>query len=91
MRSIETVKGQTLMDLAIQEYGSFEAVFLILEDNPHIAGLNDFPQGYLVDGFCDFDLAHPIKPGVKIYIREDSELTIPSVLRQINGQKIISE
>lgn len=91
MRSIKTVKGQTIMDLAIQEYGNFEATFLILEDNPHLAGLNDFPQGHFVDDFCDFDFAHPIKPNVEINIREDSELTIPSVLRQINGQIIISE
>lgn len=27
-------KGQGVIDLAIQEYGNIEAVFLVLEDNP---------------------------------------------------------
>ena len=33
MRSVSVFEGQTIYDIAIQEYGCFEAVFLLLEDN----------------------------------------------------------
>lgn len=91
MRTIKTVKGQTLMDIAIQEHGNFQAVFELLKDNPHLSGLNDYPAGQMVDDFCDFDFAHPIKAGVVINIREESEFSNPGVLRQLNNQKIVSE
>jgi len=91
MRTIKTVKGQTLMDLAIQEYGNLEAAFQILEDNPRLAGLNDYPVGQLVDDFCDFDFSHPIKPGVEVFINEDSDLVNQGVLKKLSGKTIISE
>jgi hypothetical protein len=91
MHTIDTVKGQTLMDIAIQEYGNIAAMFIILEDNPHLAGMNKYEAGQLVDPFCDFDIGHPIKEGISINIRKDSDLENLAVLRELNGQIIISE
>ena len=79
------------MDLAVQEYGNFEAFLTILEDNPNLSGLNDYPAGQMIDDFCDFDIAHPIKPGIEIKIREDSDLINQGIIRKLNGQEVISE
>lgn len=85
MRPIETIKGQTLTDIAIQEYGNYEAVFEIIENNPQLAGSNDFPDSYLVDEIYDIDIAHAIKPGVKIFINDDSPLMRNDVKKELKG------
>lgn len=33
MKSIKAAEGQTIYDIAIKEYGCFEGVFLVCEDN----------------------------------------------------------
>ena len=38
-------EGQNIIDIAIQEYGSFEAVFQLLEDNPNLENMNVFLEG----------------------------------------------
>jgi hypothetical protein len=40
-----TEKGQSAIDLAIQEYGTAEAVFLVLEDNPALSLLDNVEPG----------------------------------------------
>lgn len=34
------MRGQTLLDMAIQEYGGIDGVFLLLGDNPQVSGLS---------------------------------------------------
>ncbi len=48
MRTIETVNGQSIYDIAVQEYGNVEASFLIVEDN----GLDDI----------DLSASLPVRP-----------------------------
>ncbi|WP_338813661.1 hypothetical protein V9L05_20015 [Bernardetia sp. Wsw4-3y2] len=38
-------EGQNIIDIAIQEYGSFEAVFQLLLDNPNLENMNVFLEG----------------------------------------------
>lgn len=59
MKEIRTVWGQTLYDLAIQEYGHTDGIFLLLEDNPGV--VNDF--------------ADVPEPGTKVLIRDVPELS----------------
>ncbi len=42
MKVIKVEEGQNIIDIAIQEYGSFEAVFQLLEGNPNLENLNVF-------------------------------------------------
>lgn len=44
MKSVEVRKGQTPMDIALQEYGHIEGLEYILFDNPNIE-LTDVSQG----------------------------------------------
>jgi hypothetical protein len=43
-----TELGQGVIDLAIQEYGTAEAVFLVLEDNPILNLLDNVAAGTVV-------------------------------------------
>ncbi|OJV30444.1 MAG: hypothetical protein BGO32_08605 [Bacteroidetes bacterium 37-13] len=53
MKEVILLTGQTLYDLAIQEYGHTDGIFLILEDNPGV--VNDF--------------ADVPQPGTKVLVR----------------------
>lgn len=54
MGLVKLAYGQTLYDLAIQEYGHTDGIFLLLEDNPGV--VNDF--------------ADVPQPGTPLLIRE---------------------
>lgn len=42
--NIKTRYGQTLIDLALQYYGCYEGLFILLEDNPTINSIDEVPQ-----------------------------------------------
>lgn len=45
MKEVILLTGQTVYDLAVQEYGHTDGVFLLLEDNPELIGeWGDVPQ-----------------------------------------------
>ena len=69
MRQIITVKGQTLFDIAVQEYGNAEAVFQIIQDN-NLDNMNELPSGYTMPVEADLDIAHPLKEGLVIVIQD---------------------
>lgn len=77
MRQILTKKGQTVFDIAVQEYGNVEAVFLVLSDND-LRGKNELPSGYNMPWEADFDISYPIREGVTLNIQDyiDIENTI---------------
>jgi hypothetical protein len=41
MRVIKVIEDQTLLDVAVQEYGNSEGVFWLVEDNPNLNGITD--------------------------------------------------
>lgn len=41
MKQIQTTLGQSLLDIAIQEYGAVEGVFALVIDNDYIGDLSD--------------------------------------------------
>ncbi len=90
MRTIRTLKGQTISDIAIQEYGNIEAVMELLDNNPHLVGMNDYTSLDIVDSFCHFNISIPIRENVKLYINESSHLMNRKVLKELNGKKIHS-
>lgn len=88
MRQILTVKGQTIFDLAVQEYGNMEAAFQILTDNPHLSGLNDFPVGYVKTADMEFDVAYPIRDGITINLQDTLDIESTVVKKELD--KVIS-
>lgn len=41
MQTIKVKHNQSLADIAIQEYGKIEGLFLLVEDNPNLNGVTD--------------------------------------------------
>ena len=89
MKTINSIKGQTVSDIAIQEYGNISAIFKLIEDNPQLAGQNVFPIGYVVDVNADFDLSYPIIAGTEINITENYTLSKPNIVKQLDT--VVSE
>lgn len=73
MRQILTVKGQTLSDIAVQEYGNVEGVFQLIADN-NLAGMNELPSGYVMPSEASYDISHPLKEGLRINIQDFIEI-----------------
>ena len=49
MKSIKAHARQTLFDISIQEFGSVEAAFEILQNNPALEGITvDLPEGMIL-------------------------------------------
>lgn len=67
-----------------------EAITELLDNNPQLAAMNDYPPASLVDAFCNFDIAMPIIAGTNIYINDESKLMNKKILRELNGKQIIS-
>lgn len=84
MRTIKSLKNQTIWDVAIQYYGSAEAVNELLELNPQLQ--NDLSSvinsGYIVDSTM-FYIELPLKEGSSIKIDEDSFWVRRDVLKEI--------
>lgn len=84
MRIIKSLKNQTIWDVAIQYYGTAEAVSELLELNPQLQ--NDLSSvinsGYIVDSTM-FYIELPLKEGSSIKINEDSFWVRRDVLKEI--------
>jgi hypothetical protein len=83
MRQIITISDQTIFDLALQAYGNMESAFQILEDNPQLAGMNDFPDGYVMGEEADFDISYPIKAGLTLNIQDYIEIENNTIAKQL--------
>lgn len=73
MKKITVKPNQTVYDIAVEQYGTCEAVGKIMADNPELANADD--------GFC-FDLA--LKAGGTLLIDTDSRLMKKNILREID-------
>lgn len=67
MKTVKTIKNQTLWDIALQEYGTDTAAFQVLKDNPHLRNqISGLPQPAGVD----FNFGLPIAENTVISLRE---------------------
>lgn len=90
MKEIKTVPGQTLTDIAIQEYGNAGAVFEIIDNNPAL--LNDFGDDEpLIEDITLLDVAYPLRKDQTVLIDTGSELINKTKLKELDGRIIISE
>ena len=76
--NIEVKEGQTIIDLAVQLYGTAEAVARLLSLNPQLTD-NDF----------DFDISESLTPGS--FINYDEQDPDKRTLKELDGKLIISE
>lgn len=89
MRTIISVKNQTVFDIAVQHYGNVDLFDKIIVDNPHL--VNDYSEasaaGVSVD-YNEFDLSWPLQEGLRISI--DPSYANNVVLRELKGVDIVS-
>ena len=79
MKTVITIDGQTIYDLAVQHYGNMEAIAEILELNPDIR--ND-AKGVNAD-LSEFWLDLPIAAGTVLTIDDSSYLQRKNITREI--------
>ena len=70
--------NQTLIDIAVQEYGNAEAVDILIEDNP----------GLIADS-VEFELTDDVD-ATGLVIREEDDLKDKKVLKELDGKIIVS-
>ncbi len=75
MKKVTVKPNQTIYDIAVEQYGTCEAVSKIMSDNPELANTDD--------GFR-FDLA--LKAGGTLLIDADSRLMKKNILREIDKE-----
>lgn len=82
MKQIETVKDQTLLDLALQHYGTAEAVGEILANNP---ALRNDPATVVAEGHAlgSFYPDIRLKEGQTVQIDDTSLLMRKTVVKKI--------
>lgn len=91
MRTIVTVKNQTIFDIAVQEYGNAAAWEEIIADNPGLK--NDYSSALEAGIFYypdELDLAFPLQEGSKLLINEESILVNSNNLREMGSAPVIS-
>lgn len=91
MKIVQTVKNQTIFDIAVQEYGNAAAWEEILNLNPGLK--NDYSSALAAQILYypeEFDLAFPIMEGTKVFIETESDLANAKYLREIASKVVIS-
>lgn len=84
----ETVKpNQTILDLAVQHYGTCEAIGQILSDNPDIRNDKNALTALGIDYLAGMDFYPdvPVETGFALMVDTDSKLIKTSVIREINN------
>lgn len=88
METITVKPNQTIYDLAVKHYGTCEAVYDILQNNPALrndkTALAALGIDYLSDVSFYFDL--PVEPGFVLQMNTDSRLIKNSVIKEINNE-----
>lgn len=86
MKTIRVKPNQTLYDIAIENYGTCEAISEILKKNPHIC--NDKTSlaalGIETTGKVDFYLDAALQVDQELHIDTDKKTILNSVIREIN-------
>lgn len=73
IKEVATHKGQTLTDIALQEYGNAQSVFEIVTLNFGL--LNDFgDEEQTVEDVTRLDIAYPLRAGQLVKVDTESTL-----------------
>lgn len=85
MTKIEVKPNQTIFDIALEQYGTCEAVSEMLRNNPEITNADAAKVALGIDPVKDrsFYLDLSVRPGLKVAIDPDSRLMRKNVTREI--------
>ena len=88
MKKISVKRNQTIFDIAIEQYGTAEAVEEIISNNPDLKNDSGALVAMGIDPLYDngfyFDVA--IMPGTTVKIDTNSRLIRSNTIREINNE-----
>lgn len=88
MKTVKVEPNQTVFDLAVQHYGTAEAVQKLLDDNPDIANDASALIALGVDTIANpaFRLDVAVQPGFVLKIDESSRLIDSRIIQKITNE-----
>lgn len=93
MKTVTVKPNQTIFDIAVEQYGTCEAIAEIMSNNPGIrndkAALSALGIDYLSD--TDFYADVTVEPGFQFLVNTDSRLIKTNVIKEINTDVTTSE
>lgn len=88
MKKVTVKRNQTVYDIAVEQYGTCEAIPLIISDNPDLINDEQVKVNVGIDPSKDtdfyFDL--PLKSGSTAMIDTDSRLLKKNIVREIETE-----
>lgn len=90
MNRVTVRANQTIFDIALEQYGTIEAVAEILSLNPNIGNAPQSKKDVGIDYIADTDFYHDLalSQTATIIINPDSELRRQSIRRELQGIEI---
>lgn len=90
MKKVTVKRNQTVYDIAVEQYGTCEAITEIIANNPNLDNDEQAKIRMGIDASKDkdfyFDL--PLKQGSIVLIDTDSRLLKKNIIREITGKEI---
>ncbi len=87
MKTVKTTSNQTVFDLAVEHYGTIEAVGEIMSLNT----LKNDPQALLDADINEVNVFYPdiaLPAGFEVIIDENSSYRRPNILKELDGRTI---
>ncbi len=88
MKTVTVKPNQTIFDIAVEQYGTCEAIPEILSNNPGLCNdseaLKNLGIDYLLDTSFHFDA--PVESGFKVQVDTDSRLIKTSITSEITSE-----
>lgn len=88
MKTVTVKKNQTVYDIALEQYGTCEAVGELLHNNPDLRNDPEALAAQGIDGVTDsaFYLDVALQPGTQVAADSDSPLTERLTVRELNTE-----
>ncbi len=89
MKTINTIKNQTVFDVAVQHYGAVDMFVKVIELNPHLK--NDYSAA--IEAGVPFendvlDLSYPVMEGTEIII--ETAMVNIKIAQELKDKEVIS-
>lgn len=88
MKTVTVKKNQTVYDIALEQYGTCEAVGELLHNNPDLRNDPEALAAQGIDGVTDsaFYLDVALQPGTQVIVDTDSSLMERLVVKELTSQ-----
>lgn len=88
MKKVMVKENQTIYDIAVSQYGTCEAVGVIIQNNPELTNDGKAKVACGIDPLNDtgFYMDLPLFPGSVVFIDTDSRILKKSIVKEIDNE-----